>query len=318
MSIDRNRAGASLEREILTGYMHANYAESFGEFGTPCALPRCGGTILVRQIPEFSYYDAMGCYPLFLCRDWSQLHTDLEGLDDELVSLALVTDPFGKYSPAYLHQCFKDVVIPFKTHFIVDLSCPLNTFVSSHHRRYARKSLRDIQIEECQEPLLFYDEWVNLYATLIERHTIRGIPAFSKKAFAKQLQTPGLVMFRAVHNETTIGMILWYIQEKVGYYHLAAYNETGYKLRASFALFWSAIEYFADRGLRWLNLGAGAGIGGNGTDGLSRFKQGWSTETRTAYFCGRIFNLQRYAEIVQTKNIFGTSYFPAYRQGEFG
>jgi len=125
-------------------------------------------------------------------------------------------------------------------------------------------------------------------------------------------------MFRAVHEERTVGMLLWYIQEEVGYYHLGAYSPVGYNLRASFALFWFAIEYFATNGLRWLNLGAGAGVRGDGMDGLSRFKHGWSTGTQTAYFCGRIFDRARYLEIVRVKGISTTDYFPAYRKDEFG
>ena len=124
-------------------------------------------------------------------------------------------------------------------------------------------------------------------------------------------------MFRAGHEERTVGMLLWYIQEEVGYYHLVAYSPVGYNLHASFALFWFAIEYFAANGLRWLNLGAGAGVRGDGTDGLSRFKHVWSTGTKTAYFCGRIFDRARYSEIVRAKGISATDYFPAYRNGEF-
>jgi len=40
------------------------------------------------------------------------------------VCLSLVTDPFGDYDEAYLRQCFPDVVIEFKQHFIVDSRTP--------------------------------------------------------------------------------------------------------------------------------------------------------------------------------------------------
>ena len=83
----------------VNGYLHPGYAESLAEFGTPRELLRCGGWVLERQIPDFSYSDGMGCYPLFCCSDWSQLHKDLQDIDD-LVALALVTDPFGSYTPA--------------------------------------------------------------------------------------------------------------------------------------------------------------------------------------------------------------------------
>jgi hypothetical protein len=63
-------------------------------------------------------------------------------------------------------------------------------------------------------------------------------------------------------------------------------------------------------------LGAGAGTSA-ADSGLDRFKQGWSTDFRTAYFCGRIFDRKKYEEIVRLRNVPATSYFPAYRVGEF-
>ena len=122
------------ENKRLTGYLHPGYVQSLAEFGAPRELPHCGGWVLERQIPEFADYDAMGCYPLFVCQDWSQLHNDLEDLGTNLVSLALATDPFGTYNPAYLKQCF-DVVVPFKEHFVINFYRPINEFVSGHHPR---------------------------------------------------------------------------------------------------------------------------------------------------------------------------------------
>jgi hypothetical protein len=301
----------------MTGYLHAGYAQSLAEFGTPRELPQSRGWILERQIQGFLYHDAMGCYPLFACQDWSQLHTDLDDIGNELVSLSLVSDPFGDYDTTYLHMCFKDLVLPFKEHFIIDLCRTMNTFVSSHHRRYARKAFQKVNVERCEDPTQFINEWVDFYATLVEKHNIKGIQAFSRSAFAMQLSVPGIVAFRAVYEDTTVGMLLWYQQGDVGYYHLGAYSPLGYELWASFALFWSAIEYFAANGLRWLNLGAGAGVNSDAKDGLTIFKRGWSTGTRTAYFCGRIFDHARHSEIMKAKDISTTDYFPAYRKGEF-
>lgn len=56
----------------MTGYIHPGYAESLTEFGTPRELPRSKGWILKCQIPGFSDYDAMGCYPLFLLSGLSE------------------------------------------------------------------------------------------------------------------------------------------------------------------------------------------------------------------------------------------------------
>lgn len=303
--------------DSMTGYLHADYAQSLAEFGVPRELPRSRGWILVRQIPGFDCNDGMGSYPVFACRNWSKLHVDLEELGTELVSLAVVSDPFGDYAQSYLENCFKDVFFPFKDHFVTDLRQPLGSFVAEHHRRYARRSLKSITVERCERPSDLLDEWVALYSNLVRRHSIRGIARFSREAFAKQLAVPGLVVFRALCDGSTVGVVLWYVQGEVGYYHLAAYSERGYELRASFGLFWTAMEYFASQGLRWLNLGGGAGFNEDSQDGLSRFKRGWATDRRPVYFCGRIFRRDMYSKILEAKGIKQTDYFPAYRVGEF-
>ena len=301
----------------MTGYLHESYARSLAEFGEPRDLPRSQGWILVRPIAGSPHHDAMGCYPLFACRDWSKLALDLRGLSKDLVALSMVTDPFGQYDAVSLRRCFEDVVKPFKQHFVIDLGRPLESFASKHHLRNARKAQQALVVEKCEQPALFLEEWTTLYATLIERHHITGLTKFSRASFAMQLQVPGLVALRAVHKSDTVGMLLWFLQGDIGYYHLGAYSPLGYELRASFALFRFAIDYFAASGLRWLNIGAGAGVGNDGADGLTRFKEGWSTGSRTAYFCGRIFDHARYQEIVAAHGVARTDYFPAYRFGEF-
>jgi hypothetical protein len=261
----------------------------------------------------------MGCYPLFACSDWSKLRVDLENVDDSLVSLAVVTDPFGNYDLDYLRSCFPGVASPFKEHFVVDLSRDPAGFIHPHHRRNARKALKEMRVESCENPLDYLDDWVNLYATLVARHEITGLTTFSRESFAKQLRVPGIVMLRAIRDADTIGILLWYKQGERAYYHLGAYSPLGYDLKASFALFSFSLEYFAKQEISWLSLGAGAGAGAvaGAESGLSRFKQGWSTGTKTAYFCGRVFAPGQYRELVSAGKVSGTNYFPAYRAGEF-
>jgi hypothetical protein len=302
---------------MVTGYLHPGYAESLSEFGAPRELPRCGGWILERQIPGVSDYDAMGCYPLFVCQDWSQLYADLEEIGEKLVSLALVADPFGDYDAAYLYRCFRDVVIPFKKHYIVDLQRPLNEIGGKRHRKHARRAFRTVQVQVCEDPTQFVETWLRLYAQLIERHHIEGIRAFSKTAFVKQLSIPGTIVLQAVHEGAIVGAQLYFMQGDAVHCHLGASSQVGYEVGATYALDWYSIEYFADKA-RWLDLGGGAGIASDGMDGLSQYKQGWSTETRTTFFCGRIFNHAKFSEIVEAKHVSATDYFPAYRKGEFG
>jgi len=302
---------------MMAGYLHPGYAESLAEFGILRQLPRCGGWVLEREVPGFSYRDAMGCYPLFACQDWSRLHTDLEGIGSDLVSLALVTDPFGEYDPVDLRRCFGDVVFPFKEHYVADLRRPLSEIVGRRHRRNARRALREVQVSACEEPIQFIEEWIPLYGNLIDKYNISGIPAFSRRAFMKQLSIPGTVVLRASYQDITVGAQIYFVQGEVVHCHLGAASQTGYDLGALYALDFHSIEYFSDKA-HWLNLGGSAGIASGGKDGLSLYKKGFSTETRITYFCGRIFNQEKYAEIVKAKGTVATDYFPAYRRGEFG
>ncbi|HZN04818.1 MAG TPA: GNAT family N-acetyltransferase [Candidatus Polarisedimenticolia bacterium] len=296
-------------------YAHPGYAASLSEFGTPRALPGSGGFLLERAIPGTSDRDAMGCYPLFSCLDWSRLGDDLAALEGTLVSVAAVVDPFGLDDEERLRACFRDRVVPFKEHFIADLDRHDLASLSRHHRYYARRALARSDVEVCVDPPQHLDEWLALYATLCARHDLRGIQAFSRTAFEQQLRVPGIVLLRARSDGETIGAHLWYVQGEVAYSHLAAASPRGYEAMVFYALYWRACEHFRGR-VRVVDFGAGAGLAAGADDGLTRFKRGWANGTRMAYFCGRILDRERYAKILAGGRA-EERYFPAYRAGEF-
>jgi hypothetical protein len=298
----------------MTGYRSRRYAESLAEVGEPVALDRSGGWVLRRRVPYGPDVDAMGCYPLFACRDWRALRADLERLTG-VVALSLVADPFGDFDEPLLATTFPDLCRPFKDHFVVDLA--RRPALPVHHRRNVRTAAGQVIVERCDTPARHAAEWVALYRTLIARHGIRGIAAFSAEALAGQLDVPGLVMLRATDaSGAPVGMTLWIEQDDVAYYHLGAYSDAGYEAHASYALFDHALAFFGDR-VRWADLGAGAGAVPAANDGLTRFKRGWSTGTRPAFLCGRIFDRAAYDRLAQASGASGSSYFPAYRAGEF-
>jgi hypothetical protein len=300
---------------VSAGYGHPGYARSLREFGTPRALERSGGFLLERPIPGSDRRDGMGPYPLFACRDWSALGADLEEVGRDLVSVALVPDPFGAPDPALLGRAF-DVVRPFKDHFVYDLSVPAARALTKHHRYYVKQARAEIGVESFPDPPAFLEEWMELYGTLVERHGLRGIKAFSREAFREQLAVPGIVVLRAAREGRTVGAHLWYVSGEVAYSHLMAQNAAGYESGAAYALYASAIDVFASR-VAWLDLGAGAGVT-MANEGLARFKSGFATGTRPAFFCGRIGDREAYASLsAQSGSGPGEPYFPAYRRVEF-
>jgi hypothetical protein len=294
------------------GYACSAYAESLSEFGTPQRLAESGGWILERTISDSRLRDAIGCYPIFSCTDWSKIHLDFENIGDDLVSLSMIPDPFGNYDVAYLRESFKDLVIPFKQHYVIDMERPVEDIVSRHHKAAVRKAQGKIQTEVCLEPLEILDEWVALHQNLVAKHGITGVRAFSRRSFERQLSTPGLVVLLAKHNNEIVGAQLWFQHANVAYGHVLAFSDLGYKLGASYALYWFALNYFSDK-VRWCDLGGVAGNKDSAKSGLHKFKEGWSTGQQTAYLCGRILNPSRYKELVK-KNALTADFFPAYRQ----
>ncbi len=299
------------------GYAHPKYAAAFSEWGTPTRLSFSQADVLLRQIDATGESDAMGLYPLFCCGDWARLGDDLSSLGQRTVSITVVTDPFGEYDEALLRRCFPDLCRPFKEHFIIDLRLDPAEFICAHHRRNVTLAKQDVLVERLRSPMVVFEEWLKLYGNLCERHKIAGMQAFSRASFEAQFSVPGLVAFRASVRGEAAGIVLWYVDGQVAYYHLGAYNDLGYESRASFALFRESIDFFRGERVNWLGLGAGAGLQGDSTDGLSRFKAGWSTGTRTAYLCGRIFDRNTYDVLSGACASPQETFFPRYRAGEF-
>jgi hypothetical protein len=288
-------------------YSAPGYAASLSEFGRPRQLELSGGWLLEREIAGGAGHDLMGPYPLFSCANWDRLPGDLGELDDA-VSVVLVADPLAEVGEPQLRRAFPDRMIPFKRHHARDLDAPAR--LPDHHRRHVRRAAAAVEVEVCADPLRHLDDWVRLYAELVERHGLTGIQAFSREAFRAQLALPGLVAVRAERDGATVGMALWLEDAPNAWYHLAAYAAEGYEVSASYALFAAAFDHLRERGVRRVDLGGAAGAA-DSDDGLGRFKRGWATEERIAYLCGRVLDREAYDRLAGD----GTAdWFPAYRE----
>ncbi len=298
----------------MIGYKSPQYAKALSEHGTPRHLPGSGGWLLVRPIPESREKDAIGCYPLFSCRDWSRLGADLDDLPPELVAVSMVVDPFCDVDGATLAAWFPQVCRPFKEHYLVDFARDWRANVARHHRRNVRAAARRVEVERLAKPCNDLASWVELYNELVRRHGIRGLAKFSAASFAAQLQVPGIAAFRARCGGQTAGMLLWYCDRDVAYYHLGAFNSLGYRFGAAFALFDVALSDFAARGHRWAELGGGAGWQTAEDNGLTRFKRGWSNDRKTAWFCGRVIAQQAYRRLCTRHGFESSDFFPDFRR----
>lgn len=304
---------------VAGGYFDYKYSSSLSHIGKPLFLPQAGGYLLERAIPEArGFIDLKGPYPLMCLMDWSKLSADIEALErnDSFVTISLVTDPFGNIDVSDLKLCFPDICFPYKNHYFIDLDMDLFSNLPVAHKRNIKYAAKRIVVSRVNafEKKNALIKWVKLYEYLKKRHNIHGPADFSERSFKTQFEVPGLIIYQARISGDTVGMLLWYVQNKIAYYHLAAYSRDGYESKASFALFeYSVKEMKEVFGLRWCSLGAGSGVVAlENEDGLTRFKKGWATGTKTVYFCGRILNLNEYKKLVCKSKCQDSDLFPAY------
>lgn len=292
------------------GYRGPAYPHALVHAGRAAPLERSRGWCLLRAIDGTGACDASGPYPFAVCEDWSRLAEDAAGLAAAAVSLTLVTDPFADVSQRTLSEAFPDLCRPYKQHYVVRLGAPP---ADDHHRRNIRAGLRNAVVDVAEPAEDWLPDWIRLYDHLVQRHSIDGVARFSPESFKRQFRVPGMLAARATVAGDVVGMTLWAVDGARAYYHLGAYDDRGYRARASYAMFSRVFETLAARGVQEVGLGAGAGAQASSA-GLERFKRGWATGTRQVYLCGRILDPAGYHAACRARGRVGSEgFFPAYR-----
>lgn len=300
-------------------YADPAYAAQLTHLGTPVPLPRAGGCLLRRDDVPGGGWDATGPYPLLRCERWDRLADDLDELvgSDGATSVFAVADPLGGWREGDLRAAFCDLARPWKLHQVVDLTVPADRRTRSDHRRKARRAARSVDVAE--EPARdVVGAWARLYAGLRERHGFAGSGAdFPPERWTAHLAVPGVRAFvaRPVGGGEPVGVLLFACGDGVAHYHLGASSPEGYAVGASFALFRAALDTLAAEGVEVADLGGGAGVADDPSDGLVRFKRGWATHELPAWLCGRVGDADRYRAACRAagREPAASGFFPAYR-----
>ena len=299
-----------------SGYASPQYAESYADVGRPIELTGAQGWLLSRAIAGTDHRDLASCYPIFDCRKWAAFADDIKALDDSHVSVVLVLSPFSSCNTAQLESVFPDLLKPFKRHYLVNLETYDIATVHFMHRRNARYAAKLVEVEQCAHPEQFGAEWLSLQANLMSRHRVPKSDWLSDTTLLRQLSVPDIVMFRAVENGHTVGIMTWFLSDAAAYYHLAAFSDRGYKTKASFALMDRCISFFRSLGLQKLNLGGNAGITDDPSSGLAVFKKRWANDIGQTLLCGRIINGAVYDSLSSASCTQDGKIFPVYRTKE--
>jgi hypothetical protein len=136
----------------------------------------------------------------------------------------MVTGPIGIEDPSRLRDCFPDLVVRFKQHYTFDLTRAL----AAQSRAIAATTLhglRDVAVHVCEQAR----NWATIWT--LEPYGCAAVTFWVAAVFLLSVRAPsggaGLVMFRAVYRNEVVGMTLWYVQDEVAHYPLAASSNLG-------------------------------------------------------------------------------------------
>ena len=287
-------------------YATQAYAASLAHMGDARAVPAWDSWVIERPLAGGGM-DVCGPYPLAVIARDADLAAGLETLRHSgAVSVTLALDDFHRPELEQLRTHF-DVVRPFKTHYVVDRSAG-EVSPSRHHRYEISRALRAVSVREI--PLAdSLPQWETLYRTLVSRHELAGVHDFPAAHFVALAALPAVRCVAAFQGEAMVAAHLWVDHGDCVHSHLAASSELGYALRAAYAVNDFSIRLFA--AARIINLGGGAGASDDATDGLARFKAGFTNATAQGHICGKILDRDAYARLSQGSADSG--YFPLYR-----
>lgn len=290
-------------------FASAAYAGSLAHVGRPLAIPEWDGHVLVRPTPCGTHHDALGPYPLTPLARETQLVAGLDRLAAAgLVSVVLVLDDHLRPSTEDLTAAF-DVARPFKTHHIYDRTLGPPAY-DKHHRYEIRRAAARVETRE----IALADHlpaWETLYASLVARHGLSGLHAFPSAHHAALAGLPGVRTFGAFLEGAMVSAHVFVAHQGYAVSHLAASSPDGYRNGAAYAVNALAIDALTDCGA--INFGGGAGAADDESDGLVRFKKGFSNRIASSWICGAILDRAAYRALSAGGD--GQGFFPAYRGG---
>lgn len=290
-------------------YATEAYARGLAHAGAAIWAPEWGCHVLTRPIPGVGLLDAAGAYPLAVFAPDADIAGGLAGLAAAgLVSVVLVVDDRLRPALESLESAF-GMVRRFKSHFVYDRALGPQAY-DKHHRYEIRRAAGRVEAREIAlaEHL---PAWEELYGELSARHGLGGLHAFPAAHHQALAGMPGLRTFGAFLDEKLVSAHLFVTHQGYAVSHLAASSREGYRSGAAYAVNALAIDALTDCDA--INFGGAAGAGDDPTDGLMRFKKGFSNRIAASWLCGAVLDAAAYRAL--SAGAEDNGFFPAYRGG---
>jgi transposase-like protein len=256
------------------------YARAFDEPGVrPLRVAAWGTHVLVRD-------GRKGALQATGVRPYAALDPECDvaaGLDElraaGVVAVSLITDPLWCPEPDVLDAAFT-VCRPFKTSYYVDReSAPVH--IAKRHRNMVNRARRAGEVRELALAD-HLDRWLELYAgNVAERRIPQPFGASYFQHLAREVD--GVRTVAVVVDDELAAMTLWVRHDDILYFYDGASSATGFATSAAYAAFAHVVETATD--CRYVFLGGSADFHDDPTDGLAKFKRGFSNASTLSHLC---------------------------------
>lgn len=261
--------------------------------------------MIVRPIPLSGYQDAISIYPFDL--DAHQHSLEVAERHAGIVSSIGISDPLG------MPLTDRPSTEAYKHHHICDLKKYSEHTLPENHRRNIKKCFKTGHIAMNMLPNVIGTAAAchQVYQNLVRRHEIPDawFTNYSQEQFEHLLEAPGAILFQYFGKDNALeGISLFYFNGANVYYHLSAQSEVAYENASMFGMMHTALRFFKKLGANRVVLGS---VPEGGSDGLERFKAGFSHNWKHNYITRIIHDQEAYEILSKGKE--STGFFPQYR-----
>lgn len=207
-------------------------------------------------------------------------------------------------------------VVPLGNTIAMDLSTRENIWTNliSKNRNMIRKAKKNgVKVYNGRNPMLF-GEFQKIYNMTMDKDNAESYYYFKNEFYSSILNDLpyNTQIFYAEYEGKIIAAAIMLAANGKMNYHLSGSLKEFSSLAATNLILYEAANWGTENGYRTLYLGGGVG---SGEDSLYKFKKAFyrKDDDKRFYIGKKIFNQNKYAELVQTRGNVDSNFFPKYR-----
>lgn len=211
------------------------------------------------------------------------------------------------------HKEFLDLNICDRDVVYIDLSIPKEErwlSYSSTTRNILRKCEKELIFQKCNN----LDKFIELYVQTMNKNKATDFYYFSQKYYEQLLKITNVELYEIKKDDQVISSAFFMFGDQFVHYHLSANDYNMRQYNANYFILDQICEIAKSKNKKYFILGGGST--NSKEDTLLRFKQKFSSQTKSFYISGKVYNdeiYDKYKKIWEEQSTQDVKYFLKYR-----